>query len=270
MTEIGQLLQTAIRTAVTAGKFLKENVGKVKNIRIKEGEGRNLVSEVDQNSEKMIIDSLLGEYPGHSILAEEGGTGAPSSEYRWIIDPLDGTTNFLHGIPIFCVTIGLEFKGKMVAGVVYDPNFDELYVAERGRGATLNGSPIYVSRTAALSESLLVTGFPYDVATNPDRAIERFIGFLKASRGVRRLGSAALDLCWVAAGRFDGFWEVNLHPWDIAGGIVIVLEAGGNVTDFHGREADILHKQILASNGRLHSEMEKVLAAAEASTDPTR
>jgi len=263
MTGYAQLLQTAIRAATEAGKFLKAHVGKVKNVRIKEGEGRNLVSEVDQNSEKMIIDMVLQEYPGHSILAEEGGTGASASEYRWVIDPLDGTTNFLHGIPVFCVTIGLEHKGKMIGGVVYDPNLDELFVAERGAGVTLNGSPIHVSRTSTLNESLLVTGFPYDVAANPDRAIERFVGFLKASRGVRRLGSAALDLCWVAAGRFDGFWEVNLHPWDIAGGIVIVEEAGGTVTDFRGNEADIRHKQILASNGILHEEMTTVLAAAE-------
>jgi len=267
--EMANFLSVAWEAATVAGTLICKHWQKPKSIDYKGA--IDLVTSVDRECERRIVKVLRNHFPNHSILAEEetDWVGTQSS-HRWIIDPLDGTTNFLHGIPIFCVTIGLEFKGKMVAGVVYDPNFDELYVAERGRGATLNGSPIYVSRTAALSESLLVTGFPYDVATNPDRAIERFIGFLKASRGVRRLGSAALDLCWVAAGRFDGFWEVNLHPWDIAGGIVIVLEAGGNVTDFHGREADILHKQILASNGRLHSEMEKVLAAAEASTDPTR
>jgi len=260
MPESSGLLQTAIQAATEAGGFLKAHVGKVKNVRIKEGEGRNLVSEVDQNSERMIIDMILSRYPDHSILAEEGGTGGASSEYRWIIDPLDGTTNFLHGIPAFCVTIGIEHKGRMMAGVVYDPNLDELFVAERGKGATLNGAPLRVSRTATLSESLLVTGFPYDIADNPDHAIERFIGFLKASRGVRRLGSAALDLCWVAAGRFDGFWEVNLHPWDTAGGIVVVEEAGGTVTDFLGNRGDIMHKQILASNGLLHTRMIDILA----------
>jgi myo-inositol-1(or 4)-monophosphatase len=263
MTEITGFIRTATRAATEAGKFLREHVGRVRNVRVKQGEGRNLVSEVDHGSERLIIEIIRQDFPTHSILAEEGGTGAEGSEYRWVVDPLDGTTNYLHGIPMYCVTIGVEVSGRMEAGVVYDPNLDELFVAERGRGATLNGSRIHVSGTARLSESLLVTGFPYDVADNPDYAIERFVGFLKASRGVRRLGSAALDLCWVAAGRFDGFWEVNLHPWDIAGGIVIVQEAGGTVSDFRGNDADIMHRQILASNGVLHGDMLTTLRAAE-------
>ncbi|MDH4069352.1 MAG: inositol monophosphatase [Ignavibacteria bacterium] len=249
------MIDLAIGAAREAGMFLLEHIDKVQHIQQKDGEGRNLVSEIDRGSEEMIIRRVRERFPDHSIMAEEGGTGGNNPEYRWIIDPLDGTTNYLHGIPIYCVTIGIEKNGSLIGGVVYDPNQDELFVAEQGRGATLNGTPIRVSDTDVLSDSVLVTGFPYDVATNPDRAIERFIRFLKKSRGVRRLGSAALDLCWVGMGRFDGFWEVNLHPWDIAGGIVIVTEAGGSVTDFRGTGAGVDGKQILASNGVLHHQM---------------
>jgi len=261
------MIDLAIDAAREAGRYLREHVGKVRTISTKDGEMRNLVSEIDRGSEAMIISRIRERYPEHEILAEEGGTGGTNPEYRWVIDPLDGTTNYLHGIPVYCVTIGLEHHGVLTAGVVYDPTHDELFVAERGSGAYLNGSRIRVSGTGSLMESVLVTGFPYDVATNPDRAIERFIGFLKASRGVRRLGSAALDLCWVAMGRFDGFWEVNLHPWDIAGGIVIVEEAGGEVSDFSGRTVNIEGRQILASNRRLHTEMLSVLSASASTAE---
>jgi myo-inositol-1(or 4)-monophosphatase len=254
------MIETAIAAAKEAGAYLRKNIGRATDIQTKDGQERNLVSEIDKGSERMIIDMILGKYPGHAVLAEEGGTGAGSSDYRWVIDPLDGTTNFLHGIPVFCVTIGLEHKGRIVCGVVYDPNFEELYTAESGSGAFLNGTRISVSRTSLLSESLLVTGFPYDIATNPDNAIGRFVGLLKAARGIRRLGSAALDLCWVAAGRFDGFWEVNLHPWDIAAGLLMVQEAGGVVTDFSGAEASIYKSQVLASNRGIHGEMKRALS----------
>ena len=256
------MIETAIQAAKVAGQYLKSRVGKVLDVQTKDGEARNLVSEVDRNSEKMIIDMILQQHPDHAILAEEGGTGAMTSNYRWVIDPLDGTTNFLHGIPMYCVTIGIEHKGTIVGGVVYDPNLEELFTAEEGSGAFLNGNRIRVSQTSHLMESLLVTGFPYDIASNPNHAIERFIGFLKACRGVRRLGSAALDLCWVASGRFDGFWEVNLHPWDIAAGMLVVQEAGGKMSDFRGGTGTIHDKQILASNGVLHEAMLRVLAAA--------
>jgi len=254
------LLPVAISAARKSGLFLKQSVGKVKNIQTKDGEERNLVSEIDRQSEEMIIGLIRKHYPDHAILAEEGGTGAAASEYVWVIDPLDGTTNFLHNIPMFCVTIGIECKGEIVAGVVYDPNLEELYTAERGSGAFLNGKRLHVSATSDLTQSLLVTGFPYDISTNPNRAIERFIGFLKSARGVRRLGSAALDLCWVAAGRFDGFWEVNLHPWDTAAGLLMVGEAGGTVTDFQGKPGSIYRKEILASNGIIHDSMANILA----------
>jgi len=260
MNNTSQLLDVATKAATEAGKFLKQNIGRVTNVQTKGGQERNLVSEIDRKSEEMIIRMIKQSFPSHSILAEEGGTGAESSDYRWVIDPLDGTTNFLHGIPLYCVTIGVEYRGELVAGVVYDPNLDELFTAERGSGAFLNGNRINVSRTGDLIHSMLVTGFPYDIAQNPDHAIERFIAFLKASRAVRRLGSAALDLCYVAAGRFDGFWEVNLHPWDTAGGLLIIEEAGGRVTDFAGAKGSIYKNQILATNSIIHNAMLEVLA----------
>jgi myo-inositol-1(or 4)-monophosphatase len=259
MNETRRMLEVGIEAAVEAGRFLRENTGRVRIIQTKEGQERNLVSEVDRESERRIISRIRERFPDHGILAEEGGVGAEASDTCWVIDPLDGTTNFLHGIPVFCVTIGVEHRGELVCGVVYDPNFDELFTAEKGAGAFLNGSPISVSRTQVLDKSMLVTGFPYDIASNPNHAIERFVGMLRASRAVRRLGSAALDLCWVAAGRFDGFWEVNLHPWDTAGGLLVVLEAGGQVTDFGGGAASIYKKEILATNGLIHRDMIRAL-----------
>lgn len=253
------MLTVAIEAAKEAGKFLKYNVGRVKNIERKQGEERNLVSEIDKGSEERIIGIIRRHYPNHAILAEESGASAASSDYRWVIDPLDGTTNFLHGVPIFCVTIAVEYKGEIVAGVVYDPNLDELFTAEKGSGAYLNGRRLSVSTTSRLIESLLVTGFPYDIAENPQNAIGHFVNFLVEARGIRRLGSAALDLSYVAAGRFDGFWEVNLNPWDMAAGMLFVREAGGRVTDFTGEESTIYKNRVLASNGRIHDAMLAVL-----------
>lgn len=252
------MLQTAIEAAREAGAFLKESVGKVRSVETKKGEERNLVSEIDRRSEQMIIGSIRKRYPAHGILAEESG-GSGSSEYVWVIDPLDGTTNFLHGLPIFCVTIGVQYRGAIVAGVVYDPNTDELFSAELGSGAFLNGTRIHVSGAADLIHSLLVTGFPYDIAQNPDHAVEHFVHFLMRARGIRRLGSAAIDLAYVAAGRFDGFWEVNLNPWDMAAGVLLVREAGGIVTGFGGEPHTIMKKQIAASNGMIHAAMLSVL-----------
>ncbi len=253
------MLAIAIEAAKEAGKFLKYSVGRVKNIEKKLGEERNLVSEIDKGSEERIIGIIRRHYPHHAILAEESGASTASSDYKWVIDPLDGTTNFLHGVPIFCVTIAVEYKGEIVAGVVYDPNLDELFTAEKGSGAYLNGKRLSVSTTSRLIESLLVTGFPYDIAQNPENAIGHFVNFLVEARGIRRLGSAALDLSYVAAGRFDGFWEVNLNPWDMAAGMLFVREAGGRVTDFAGEESSIYKKQVLASNGRIHEAMVAVL-----------
>lgn len=254
------MLATAIEAAKEAGKFLKYNVGRVRTIEMKQGEERNLVSEIDKGSEAKIISIIKRKYPSHAILAEESGASDSASDYKWVIDPLDGTTNFLHGLPIFCVTIGIEFKGEIVAGVVYDPNLDELFTAEKGSGAFLNGKRLNVTSTAKLIDSLLVTGFPYDIAQNPDNAIGHFVNFLVEGQGIRRLGSAALDLAYVAAGRFDGFWEVNLNPWDMAAGMLFVREAGGKVTDFSGGESTIYNKQVLATNGVIHDAMLNVLA----------
>ena len=254
------MLQVAIEAAKEAGKFLKYSVGRVKNIEVKQGEERNLVSEIDKGSEAKIISIIKRHYPNHAILAEESGASDTSSDYKWVIDPLDGTTNFLHGLPIFNVTIGVEYKGEIVAGVVYDPNLDEMFTAEKGSGAYLNGKRLKVTTSTALIDSLLVTGFPYNIAQNPDNAIGHFVNFLVEARGLRRLGSAAIDLSYVAAGRFDGFWEVNLNPWDMAAGILLVREAGGRVTDFAGQESTIYKKQVLASNGAIHEAMLRVLS----------
>jgi myo-inositol-1(or 4)-monophosphatase len=254
------MLNLAIEAARTAGQFLKESVGKVRAVEVKQGEERNLVSEIDRGSERMIIDMIRSRYPGHGILAEESG-GSGASDYVWVIDPLDGTTNFLHGLPIFCVTIGVQFRGEMVAGVVYDPNTDELFTGERGAGAFLNGGRLRVSSADDLIHSLLVTGFPYDIAANPDHAVEHFVHFLMRARGIRRLGSAALDLAYVAAGRFDGFWEVNLNPWDMAAGVLFVREAGGKVTDFGGKPHSIDRRQVVATNGHIHEAMLRVIGS---------
>lgn len=253
-------LEVAIDAAREAGQFLKANVGRVRTIETKEGEERNLVSEMDKGSEARIISSIHRRFPDHAILAEESGASGSNAETTWIIDPLDGTTNYLHGVPIFSVTIAVQVRGELVAGVVYDPNLDELFTAERGGGAFLNGGRLHVSNTSGLINSLLVTGFPYDIATNPDHAAEHFVHFLMAARGIRRLGSAAMDLSYVAAGRFDGFWEVSLKPWDMAAGILLIQEAGGRVTDFGGGGPDIHQRRVLASNGIIHDAMRKILA----------
>lgn len=253
------MLNIAIEAAREAGKYLKFSVGKVRSIEIKKGEERNLVSEIDKTSEAKIISIIKRHHPNHAILAEESGEAATASDYKWVIDPLDGTTNFLHGLPIFCVTIGIEYKGEIVAGVVYDPNMEELFTAEKGSGAYCNGKRMKVSAATDLINSLLVTGFPYDIVKNPDNAVGHFVNFLMEGQGLRRLGSAALDLSYVAAGRMDGFWEVNLNPWDMAAGILFVNEAGGKVTDFSGTASSIYNKQVLATNGLIHEAMLGVL-----------
>ncbi|MEO8166876.1 MAG: inositol monophosphatase family protein [bacterium] len=254
------MISTAIEAAKEAGKFLKYSVGRVKNIEVKEGEERNLVSEIDKGAEEKIISIIKRKYPSHAILAEESGANDSRSDYKWVIDPLDGTTNFLHGLPIFSVTIGIEYKGEVVAGVTYDPNLDELFTAEKGSGAYMNGRRLSVTKTTRLIDSLLVTGFPYNIAENPENAIGHFVNFVVEGQGLRRLGSAAIDLAYVAAGRFDGFWEVTLNPWDMAAGVLLVREAGGRVTDFIGGDSSIYKKQVLATNGSIHETMLQVLS----------
>ena len=251
-----RMITIAIEAAREAGIFLLENVGKVKNIERKIGQETNLVTEIDKQSEALIIKKIRHHFPDHAILGEESGAHEQKSEYRWIIDPLDGTTNYTHGLPIFCVTIGIEHQGEIIAGAIYDPNRDELYTAEKGKGAFLNGKRIYVSTVDSLINSLLVTGFPYNVKENPENVIEHFVNFLPKAQGVRRLGSAALDLAYVACGRFDGYWEIFLQPWDKAAGILLVQEAGGVVTNFTNDAKDIIYNpNTLATNGMIHTKM---------------
>ncbi|MBI2418635.1 MAG: inositol monophosphatase [Ignavibacteriales bacterium] len=220
----------------------------------------NLVTEIDKKSEKAIIEFIRKEFPGHGILAEESGAANENAEYQWVIDPLDGTTNFAHGFPIFGVSIGIQKNGKTVCGAVYHVMNDIMYSAEQGSGAYKNGKKIHVNENDSLEKSLLVTGFPYDIADNPHNALTIFTNMVKASRGMRRLGSASIDFCCVAEGIFDGFWEVNLQPWDICAGKFIVEEAGGKVTDFIGTPSSIFAPQILCSNGKIHNAMIEIIS----------
>lgn len=253
------MLHIAIEAAREAGNFLKMNVGKIRSIEYKEGQETNLVTEIDKKSEEIIIHKIKQHFPSHDFLGEESGAAEIKSEYRWIIDPLDGTVNYTHGLPIYCVSIGLEHNGEIELGVVYDPSLEELFTAEKGKGAWLNNHPIRVSRTNELIKSLVVTGFPYTVNKNPEPDITHFRNFVVEAQAVRRLGSAALDLSYVAAGRFDGFWEGSLHPWDMAAGVLLVLEAGGAWTDYLGAPSNVYNKQMLATNGLIHKQMMAVL-----------
>lgn len=211
----------------------------------------DLVTAADRASEVLIRQRIKEHWPTHDVLGEEQGLNDQGSEYRWYVDPLDGTTNFAHGYPVFCVSMGLEHMGDMVAGVVFDPTRDELFSAEQGRGAQLNGEAMHVSKTTTLKESLLATGFPSQKRhKNPN--IYFYHQITLHSHGVRRAGSAALDLCNVASGRYDGFWEFNLNPWDTAAGVLIVEEAGGNVTRFDGSPFELNSRETLASNGLIH------------------
>lgn len=252
----GQLRKTAIAAALKSGLFIKNSVGRTGRISFK---GRdNIVTEVDKAAEGMIIRAVLKAFPDHSILSEESRPKAGGAPYKWIIDPLDGTSNFAHAFPFFCVSIGLEKDGDVILGVVYDPLRDELFYAEAGKGAFLNNKRISVSGTRKLSESFLATGFSYGRARK-DRNVRYFHKLLMRSLAVRRAGSAALDLCYVACGRFDGFWEMYLHPWDSAAGALIVKEAHGVVTRFDRSPYLPYHQDILATNGLIHQQISKYL-----------
>jgi len=250
-------VRLARRAALAAGDILRRGRQKRKTLTLK---GRvDLVTQYDLRSEKVIIDYISKTFPHHALLAEERGENHKESAYRWVIDPLDGTTNFAHDYPAFCVSIGLEVDGDMVLGVVYDPVHDELFHAVRGGGAFVNRRRIHVSEQRTLSQSLLSTGFPYDIAESKVDNLDNFARMYKVAQGIRRGGSAAMDLCYVACGRFDGFWELKLHPWDVAAGMVMVREAGGRVTDFRGRKSSIFDDNVIASNGRIHRQIQKVL-----------
>ena len=257
------MLDFAIRVAQDAGKLLRDRVGTTIDIGHK-GD-INIVTDVDLASERLIREAIASHYPRHQVLGEEGGLDESSSDYRWVVDPLDGTTNFAHGFPIFAVSIALEHKGETIIGVVYDPMRDELFAAEKGAGAALNHRPIHVSNTAELSKSLLSTGFPYDIRTASLNNLDHWKNFAMHAQALRRIGSAALDLCYVACGRFDGFWELNLGAWDSAAGALIVAEAGGRVTNFSGGPFSKYKPETLASNGLIHEAMMGVLALAKPS-----
>src|SRR5690348_4460123 len=255
------MIDLAVRAAKAAGAILKDGIGKLHDIRYKEGE-YNVVTEVDTLAEKTIIDMIKSEHPDHTFLAEESGASQEQSNHRWIIDPLDGTVNYAHGLPIFCVSIALEVNGEITTGVIYHPILDELFTVEKGKGAFLNGNKISVSSEKDFSKTLLVTGFPYNARENPDHCIDHFVNFLKRGRPVRRLGSAALDLAYVASGRLDGFWEVSLNPWDVAAGSLLLTEAGGTITNMQGEPWNIYTPSLIASNGKIHGEMLKTILQA--------
>ena len=251
-------LTTAIEAVVRAGDLQMAQLGRT--IRIDKKGTTDLVTEVDLAVEQMFRGLIAARFPDHHVLAEEmGGASSVPPGPCWVFDPIDGTTNYAHGVPIFCASLALEIDGVPEVAAVYDPNRKELFTAERGVGAFLNGAPIRVSAAEQLIDALLVTGFPYDVHTRIDEIVGLFGAFVAKARAVRRLGSAAIDLCWVAAGRMDGFWEADLKPWDIAGGALIVAEAGGRVTDISGRAFTSRGGNVLASNGHLHDAMLDVI-----------
>jgi myo-inositol-1(or 4)-monophosphatase len=258
------LLNFAIQTAREAGLILVGRLGR--SLQVSNKGDIDLVTEADLASERFIIERLRSHFPRHAILAEESGNSAgvdaDAAEWKWIIDPLDGTTNYAHGYPCFCVSIALEHAGRIELGVIYDPTREEVFAAERGNGATLNGRRIRVSSINELNDSMLCTGFPYNVRERPGFA-RHFTNFTMRAQAVRRDGSAALDLASVACGRFDGFWEDGLNPWDIAAGVLLIEEAGGLVTDFDGEPLDIYSPKVLVSNGLIHEAMQAVLGRDE-------
>ena len=254
-----QYLATAIDAVVRAGDIQIGRFGS--RVTIQKKGTIDLVTEVDVEVERMFRALIAERFPDHDVLAEEMGQTRTGGRCRWVFDPLDGTTNYAHGIPIFCSTVALEIDGVPTVAAVYDPNRRELFTAERGVGAWLNGEPLHVSASQTLIDSVLVTGFPYDIR-EPERMREiltLFTGFLGQARAIRRLGSAAIDLCWVAAGRMDGFWEQALQPWDVMGGALIVQEAGGRVTGLDGSAWDAHAGHVLASNGHIHDEMLRIV-----------
>jgi myo-inositol-1(or 4)-monophosphatase len=262
------LLATATEIVLRAGEIQLQRQSS--GFRVSKKGEIDLVTEVDLECERVCRDVIAERFPGHDVLAEEMSQPGEraSSPYRWVFDPLDGTTNYAHGLPIFCASLALEIDGRATVGAVYDPTRRELFTAERGVGAFVNGVPLRVSSTATLLDSLLVTGFPYDVHKRTADLLEMFGAFLGTARAVRRLGSAALDLCYVAAGRFEGFWEQHLHPWDVAAGALIAEEAGGRVTGMDGSRFDPGAAHLVASNGHIHDAMLDVIREVKGNLGP--
>ncbi len=251
-------LTTAVEAVVRAGDLQMAHFGR--QMQVDKKGPIDLVTEVDVAVERMFRDLIASRFPDHHVLAEElGGSATVPAGACWIFDPIDGTTNFAHGLPIFCSSLALEIDGVAEVAAVYDPNRRELFTAERGGGAFVNGTPLKVSAAERLVDSMLVTGFPYDVHKRVEEIVGLFGAFVGRARAVRRLGSAAIDLCWVAAGRLDGFWESDLKAWDIAGGALIVAEAGGRVTSLDGSPFASRSGSVLASNGQIHEAMVEVI-----------
>ena len=249
-----------------AGAILRNGYGNVRHIQQKGA--IDLVTEFDKRSEELVLTFLQKEFPTHAILAEESGRNEIVSEYQWVIDPLDGTTNFAHALPMFSVSIGLLQNGEPILGVVYDPLRDELFSAELGQGAHMNGQPIHVSTRVDLGQAVISTGFPYDLRTNPVNNLAQFVQFQLRTQAVRHLGSAALDCTWTALGRLDGYWEFGVQPWDVVAGALIVREAGGTVTFIDGEGTFQSTASILVSNGLLHAQMLRVLAEGDQAPMP--
>lgn len=244
----------AIEAARAAGALLRSELTGARQIAFK-GTPTNLVTEMDARAEALVLGRIRDAFPADAILSEEMGAASGRSGRRWIVDPLDGTTNYAHGIPLFGVSIALEVAGRVELGVIYDPNHDELFVAERGAGAFANDHKLAVSQTATLNESLLASGFPYNIRETDDNNVTEFVAFSLRAQGIRRMGSAVLYLAWLAAGRFDGYWELRTGPWDVAAGGLLVEEAGGRVTAIDGGPLRLDTPSIVASNGRIHDAM---------------
>lgn len=252
------MLKETLINATEAGAKVIKHYFNNKNLQISNKEGvNNLVTEADHASEKAIIETIRASFPDHFILSEEVGEIVMDSEYKWIIDPIDGTVNYAHGIPLCCISIGIEKAGEMILGAVYNPFLKEYYLAARGEGATMNGEIITVSNQTDVLKSCLVTGFPYTYINEPNGPLEVFSRLIRQGVPVRRLGSAAIDLCWVASGRFDGFYEHKLQAWDSAAGFLILEEAGGKVTDFNGDHYSPYQPHIVATNGKIHDDLLK-------------
>ncbi len=259
--DLERVKQIGISAAYKGAEVLQSYFGNI--TRIDKKGVIDLVTEADVRSEEKIVSTIRAAFPDHTILAEESGLEQGTQDGRWLVDPLDGTTNFAHQVPIFCISIAFATGNDIRVGIVLNPINGELFTATRNMGAQLNGNSIQVSATSRVLDSLLVTGFPYNVREMFDPIITRYASCLRAAQGIRRLGSAALDLCYVACGRFEGFWEQNLKPWDTAAGSLIAAEAAGQVTDFSNRPFHVEAKEILATNSRIHDEMLALLQLEE-------
>jgi len=253
-----EYLQAALPIARAAGNLLAEHFGRKRTIELKGA--INLVTEMDRRAEELIVERLAKGFPHFAIVAEEGSLRKAQSEYVWYVDPLDGTTNYAHGLPVFCVSLGLWRGDEPLCGIVYHPLGGEMFTAVRGEGAHLGDTRLTVSQTNDLGSAILATGFPYDIRETDIDNLDHFAHFAKTARAIRRMGAAALDLAWTAAGRFDGFWEMKLSPWDLAAGALLCLEAGAVVTDFSGRPFTIQRGQAIAANASLHRQMMAIVA----------